>query len=114
MKLPFRTRGFSSKGNISQRESYNNRHKSNNCQEINISKIHFALLLNRYAIANKTIPLIKSSVNINNLNEESIPGNIGETIANPNQKTEKLIRKSATTENKTGSNRIISNKLNTL
>lgn len=110
--LPLRTGRFSSKGNISQGKGNNNRHKSNDGQKINFSEIHFTLLLNQYAIANKTIPLIISSVNISNLDEESIPGNIGDTIATPNQNTEKLIRKSAVTERKANSNLFISNKFN--
>lgn len=112
--LLFRTRGFFAKGNIDQSKGNNNGHKGDNGQKINYSKIHYAFLLNKYALTNKTIPLDISSVNITNLYEGSIPGNTGETIATPNQKTEKLIKKSAATEIKTESNPFIIYKFNIL
>ena len=111
-ELFFRASRFSSKSNISQREGNNNRHKGNNSEQIYFSKIHCTFLLNRYAMTNKTIPLSKSSVNITKLDEGSIPGNIGETMGNPNQNTEKFIRKSAATERKVDSIVFISNKFN--
>jgi hypothetical protein len=66
-------------------------------------KIHLKYLLNLYPYNKVIIPINISSVNIIFLSDASIPGKIGDTIATPNQNTEKLIKKSAETEIKTGS-----------
>ena len=109
MKLPFRTAGFP-ESNISQRDRNNCKQKNNTSKKIYFGKIHNSFLLKMYATTNATIPSMTSAVNTNGLDEGSIPGNIGETMAAPNQNTEKLIRKSEATERKIGSNLNIANK----
>ena len=76
---------------------------SNYSQKINSNKVHYNFLLNKYPVNNDTIPAIISAVNTTILYDGSIPGNTGDTIAAPNQNTEKSIRKSAITENRTES-----------
>jgi hypothetical protein len=93
---------FSSKSNIEQNKENEDQRISNSCQQINLRKVHDIFLLNKYPANNDTIPKKISTVNTTILDDGSIPGNTGDTIATPNQNTEKLIRKSAATENKTG------------
>lgn len=69
--------------------------------------IHLNQPLNLYPNNKVIIPTKISSVNTGSLADGSIPGKIGETIATPNQKTEKLIKKSANTAINTGSSRFI-------
>ena len=95
------------KGNIGQREGYNKKNRKNQGQNVSIpkiSEIHEFILLNRYDIYTKIIPAAISKVKTTDLYAEPIPGNIGLAIANPNQNTEKLMAKSATTESSTGLN----------
>ena len=96
------------KSNIGQRKSNNKERRENQSQNICIPKIskvqiHKITLLNLYAKYKKIIAATISNVNTACFAEESIPGNIGDTIAKPNQKTEKLINQSAKTENQTES-----------
>lgn len=91
---------FFTKSNLKQRESNNKKSEKNQKQNIHVpeSDIHETSFLNLYAKYNATIAATRSNVNIPTLNEESIPGNIGETIATPNQNTERLINQSASTD----------------
>lgn len=98
---------FSAKGNVCQREGNNYQSKSNLSHNLRLpesSKIHDLFLLNQYAKNNDNIPNTISVVNTNILGDWPNPGNTGETIATPNQNTEKLINQSATTDNNAESN----------
>lgn len=92
-------RGFSvhSKNNITQSKGNQKQRVGNNSEQINFNEIHDSFLLNKYPNTNDSIPTIISTVNVTTLDEGSIPGNTGDTIATPNQNTEKFIIKSAIT-----------------
>ncbi|TSC65986.1 MAG: hypothetical protein CEO21_284 [Microgenomates group bacterium Gr01-1014_80] len=99
----FRRFGVFTKCNVNHSKSNNKKGRENQSQNICIPKsceiqIHKIPPLNLYAKYKKIIAATISKVKIVHLNEGSIPGNIGDTIANPIQKTEKLISHSDRTE----------------
>lgn len=97
--------GLFAKSNIGQQKSNYYQQKCYKRCNIDIPEInvHKKSLLNLYARNRVSIPTSTSTVNTTNLSVTLIPGNAGPASAKPNQKTEKLIRKSAITEIKTES-----------